>query len=122
MTREEALFEFFNSFGIPGYPTGSVPYETQYPWLTYDAPEGNWGDSSTQTATIDLWYHTESNALPNAKADEIRQRIGIGGCLIHYEGGAIWLKRGTPWCNTIVDSADDAIKRRQLNIEIEDWQ
>lgn len=45
--------------------------------------------------------------------------LGISGKLPPCDGGYIWLKRGTPWCQPMIDQADSNIKRRYINITAE---
>ena len=58
-------------------------------------------------------------AEANAKAEEIGKHIGRGGRLIPCSGGAIWLKRGSPFAQSMGDNADDMIRRKYLNITAE---
>lgn len=51
-----------------------------------------------------------------AKARELAEAIGLGGKLIPCDGGAIWLRRGSPWCQNIADESDENIKRRYVNV------
>lgn len=116
MTKFAALAAFFGSFGIPAYPVTSVPDNTVFPWLTYEAPTGFWEQQSG--ITVNLWYYTESEAVPNAKAEEIGNAIGLGGIMLPCDGGAIRLTRGDPWCQPIADE-NTTIKRRYLNVTAE---
>lgn len=118
MTKEAALHSFFNSFGIPGYPSSAVPEDAVFPWLTYDLTTSAW-DGGEVGLTVNLWYYTTDEAPPNAKAREISAAIGMGGVLVPCDGGSIWLKRGAPWCQNLRDDADPNIKRRYLNITAE---
>ena len=118
MTKEAALHAFFNSFGIPGYPSSSVPDDTVFPWLTYDLITDAW-DGGEVGLTVNLWYYTTDEAVPNAKAREMSERIGTGGITVSCDGGLIWLKRGFPWCQNLTDDADKTIKRRYINISAE---
>lgn len=118
MTKEAALHSFFNSFGIPGYPSSAVPEDAVFPWLTYDLTTSAWDDGEVGL-TVKLWYYTTDEAPPNAKARELSERIGMGGILVPCDGGGIWLKRGSPWCQNLKDDADHNIKRRYLNITAE---
>lgn len=118
MTKSQALFEFFNSFGLTAYPSTAVPDDAIFPWLTYENNVGNALDGQISCA-VNLWYHTDSEADPNAKAEEIAQRIGRGGTQIKYDGGSIWIKRGQPWSLALSDQADSAIKRRSINVILE---
>lgn len=129
MTKGAALQTFFNSFGIPAYPATAVPTyedlvadgtiqdgESMFPYLTYSPVFDSWGNSVA--LTVNLWYRTEDEAPPNAKAQEMAEAIG-GGKYILCDGGALLLSRGSPWCQSLTDSTDARIKRRYLNVTAE---
>ena len=118
MTKEQALYQFFNSFDIIGYRNTAVPDDVIFPYLTFDAPISSFEEDPV-SITLNLYYYTDSEAIPDAKAEEIRQAIGMGGKLLSCDGGAIWLKWGTPWCQSLVDDTDATIKRRYINITAE---
>ena len=118
MTKEQALYQFFNSFGIVGYRNTSVPDDVKFPFLTYDVPISSFEEDPV-SITLNLYYYTDSEATPDAKAEEIRNAIGMGGKLLNCDGGAIWLKWGTPWCQSLVDETNRNIKRRYINITAE---
>lgn len=117
MTRAAALQAWFSQF-LTAYPASNVPQDSVFPWLTYELITGAW-DSGEIGLTVNLWYHTESESVPNAKAQEIADTIGIGGCIVPYDGGAMWIKRGSPWCQNLIQDDDPQIKRRYLNITVE---
>lgn len=118
MTKEAALHAFFNSFGVPFYPASSVPDDAIFPWGTYELALSSF-ESGEVGLTVNLWYYTEDEAKPNAKAREMSERIGMGGKIIPCDGGAIWLKRGSPWCQSLQDETDLIIKRRYINVTAE---
>ena len=117
MTKAAALQAWFSKF-LPAYPVSNVPDDVVFPWLTYELTTGAW-DSGDIGLTVNLWFYTESEAVPNAKAQELSDAIGMGGIMIPCDGGAIWIKRGSPWCQNIRDDTDHNIKRRYLNITVE---
>lgn len=117
MTKDRALHSFMNTFGIPFYPTTSIPADAVMPYGTYTPVFDLWGGSPS-ALTVNLWYRTESETLPNAKAQELSDAIG-GGKFVPCDGGAILLTRGSPWCQSLADPADDNVKRRYLNITAE---
>ena len=121
MTREAALHQFFESFGLKTYLSTNVPEDTEFPWLIYEGTSANWGDDPV-SIVCQVWYHTELETEPNAKVREISEAIGVGGRVISYDGGRMWIKRGAPWCINVQDQADSATKCKQLNITIEDWR
>ena len=118
MTKEQALYQFFNSFGIVGYRNTSVPDDVIFSYLTFDVPVSSFEEDPV-SITLNLYYYTDSEADPDAKAEEIRNAIGMGGKLLYCDGGAIWLKWGTPWCQSLVDETNRNIKRRYINITAE---
>jgi hypothetical protein len=118
MTKEQALHQFFNSFGIDGHKNTHVPDDPAFPYLTYDTPISSWEEDPV-SITVHLHDYTDSEAKMDAKAEEIRQRIGMGGVLLNCDGGAIWLKWGVPWCQSLVDATNSNIKRRYINITAE---
>ena len=118
MTKEQALHKFFNKFGISGYRNTSVPDDVIFPFLTYDTPVSSFEEDPV-SITLNLYFYTDSEADPDAKAEEIRKAIGMGGVLLNCDGGAIWLKWGVPWCQSLVDETNRNIKRRYINITAE---
>lgn len=118
MTKGTAMHNFFSSFGIPAYASTSVPEEAELPYLTYTPVFDSFSGAPT-SITVDLWYRTESEAVPSAKAQEIAEAIGIGGKVLACEDGYIWLYRGTPWCQSLTDAEDPTVKRRYINVTAE---
>lgn len=129
MTKDEALYQFFNGFGLRGYPATAVPTyedlvadgvikdgESQFPYLTYTPVFDSWGNPVS--LTVNLWYRTTSEAEPSAKAQELADALG-GGKYITCDGGALLLHRGSPWCQSLTDNTDPRIKRRYINITAE---
>ena len=117
MTKDKALHAWFSQF-LPAYPTSNVPKDAVFPWLTYELITGSW-DSGEIALTVNLWYYTESEAIPNDKAQELSDPIGYGGVTLPCDGGFIWLKRGSPWCQNVRDDTDKNIKRRYINVTAE---
>ena len=121
MTLAAAIYNFLSKYGLPVYEETSVPTgedAPDFPYMTYALVTGYWGDGE-QPLTVNLWYRTSSNVEPNAKAQQIGDDIGLGGCQISYDGGIVWIKRGTPFCQSMTDESDRAIKRRYINLILE---
>lgn len=117
MTKDKALQAWFERF-LTAYPASSVPNDVTFPYLTYELVIGAF-DGGEIGLTVNLWYYTESEAVPNEKAQEIAETIGIGGTIVPCDGGYIWIKRGSPWCQNITEDDEPNIKRRYLNITVE---
>jgi hypothetical protein len=66
-----------------------------------------------------LWYRSSSWLDVNNKARQIEKKIGQGGIVLPCDGGAMWIKRGTPFAQNMSDPDDDAIRRKFINISVE---
>ncbi len=119
MTKEAVLKQFFSGFGIAAYPSTAVPDDVQFPYLTYDVITSAFQEEPV-SLTVNLWYFTTQEGVPNAKARELSEAIGRGGKLLPCDGnGYIWLKRGSPWCQSLTDETSPNIKRRYINVTAE---
>lgn len=117
MTKDKALHAWFNRL-MPFYPITSVPQDVVFPYGTYELALDNWLGGEV-TLAVNLWCYTESEAIPNAMAEAMSTAVGSGGKIIPCDGGYIWIKRGSPWCQSMRDEADSNIKRRYINISVE---
>lgn len=118
-TKAAAIQSFLSSFGLKTYAATSVPDDAAYPYLTYYLVDGAWGDVE-QAMQVDLWYYGGSEATPNAKVQEISAAVGLGGVVLPCDLGSIWVKRGSPFAQTVSDgSGDSEIKRRYINLDLE---
>ena len=117
MTKAAEIYQFWNSFGLTAYDENTVPTDAAFPYITYQLVTDSF-DSEVQI-TASIWYRSESWTAINAKTEEISQKISRGGKIISCDGGAIWLKRGQPFAQSMGDESDDLIKRKYLNITAE---
>lgn len=117
MTKAAAIYQFWNSFGLTAYEENTVPTDAAFPYITYQLVTDSFDREIPITAS--LWYRSESWTAINAKTEEISQKISRGGKIITCDGGAIWLKRGQPFAQSMGDESDDLIKRKYLNITAE---
>lgn len=118
MTKAAALHQFFSSFDMTAYTATSVPEDAVFPYLTYELITSAW-EGGEVGLTVNLWFYTTSEAVPNAKAEELSEAIGMGGKILRCDGGYIWLKRGSPWCQSLADETSPTIKRRYINVTAE---
>ena len=119
-TYEQALYEFWASFGLTTYEENSVPIGADapsFPYLTYSI--SNSGFNSEYSLTVNIWTRSTSWISANLFADTIFKFIGMGGKCVNYKNGVIWLKRGTPFSQSLGDESDDMIKRKYINITAE---
>ena len=117
MTKAAAIYQFWNSFGLTAYEENTVPTDADFPYITYQLVTDSFDREIPLVASI--WYRSESWTAINAKTEEISQKISRGGKIISCDGGAIWLKRGQPFAQSMGDESDDLIKRKYLNITAE---
>ena len=117
MTKNAVIQSFFSGFGLPAYPSISVPTGSDapaFPYITYTANT----DSSLERTIVQasLWYRTAGWTALNAKVDSIARTIGEFNT-IECDEGAIIIRRGTPWAQPMGDDSDDMIKRKILTFE-----
>lgn len=117
MTKAAAIYQFWNSFGLTAYEENAVPTDAAFPYITYQIVTDSFDREIPLTASI--WYRSESWTAINAKTEEVSQRLSRGGKFVPCDGGAIWLKRGQPFAQSMGDESDNLIKRKYLNITAE---
>ena len=117
MTKAAAIYQFWSGFGLTAYEENTVPIDAAFPYITYQLVTDSFDREIPLSAS--LWYRSESWTAINAKTEEISQKISRGGKIISCDGGAIWLKRGQPFAQSMGDESDDLIKRKYLNITAE---
>ena len=117
MTKAAAIYQFWNSFGLTAYEENTVPDDADFPYITYQIATDSFDYEIPLTASI--WYRSESWTAINAKTEEVSRKISRGGNIIPCDGGAIWLKRGQPFAQSMGDESDNLIKRKYLNITAE---
>lgn len=116
MTPTAAIHSFLSGFGLTAYESNSVPENAEMPYLTYDPVIDYWQNETV--LQVNLWYRGTENTVPNAKAKEIGNALN-GGKLMHCDDGAIWIKRRTPFCQSMSDPNDNSVKRRYINLTTE---
>lgn len=125
MDKLQALHAFWSSFEIPAFDENSVPdekeridlYGTAFPYITYEVSSDDFGNKISLSAS--LWYRSSSWSDITRKEQEISAYITRGGRLVPYDGGAMWISKGTPWAQRLGEDSDDQIRRIILNVEIE---
>lgn len=117
MSKDKALQAWFEGFGMTAYPSTAVPDDTVFPWLTYEYIVGGFGEPDVAIA-VNMWFRTESESLPNQKAEEFRNYIKNND-LIECDEGLIWVKTGEPWCQSLTDESSPTVKRRYINVTLE---
>lgn len=117
MTKGAALQSFFDGI-MTSYVASAVPDDAKLPYLTYDFITSAWNGEEVGL-TVNMWFRTTSEKEPNAAVDKLSKAIGLGGVQIPCDDGMIWLKRGSPWAQSLTDETDKTIKRRYINVTAE---
>lgn len=117
MDKQQALHSFWSGFGWKAYDETSVPDTAQLPYITYEASEDILGTQVAQTAS--LWDRSTSWKSVTDKKAEIEAKITRGGCKVDFDGGAMWVTRGTPFAQRMADESRDTVRRIVLNIVTE---
>lgn len=115
--REACLHGFWSSFGIPAYDERTINPDAVMPYITYEAATDYFGETLSLSAS--LWYHDTDWTDITGKGDEIGRSIGRGGSMRAYEGGAMWVTRGSPFAQRMSDPVDSSIRRLRLSVNIE---
>lgn len=124
MTREQAIFDFWNSFNIPAFEENSVPTGEDapaYPYITYQLVIDNFGSQVQTSASVYDRDKDNYSALFHVleKTAEIRKKISRGGIMLAFDSGVVWLKPNTPFSQIMGDSEDNAVRRAYLNMTAE---
>ena len=117
MTKAAAIYRFWSGLGLTAYEENTVPTDAAFPYLTYQLVTDSFDREIP--FSVSIWYRSESWTGINEKTEEISQTISRGGKIISCDGGAIWLKRGQPFAQSMGDESDNLIKRKHLNITAE---
>ena len=120
MDKEQALQAFWSRFGWEAFDENTVPdgamEKTGGKYITYTVAVNEF--EATAALTASLWMRSRSWTEISAKSEEIFGHIGWGGRMVPFDGGRIWIRRGTPFAQRMGDS-DDSIRRIYINIEAE---
>ena len=118
MNKAQKLHEFWSSVEIPAYDENSVPDDVKYPYITYSVVDDSIGNVTSPTASI--WYRSSSWAGVEAKKNEVAKRIAEHGFLsLKIDDGYIYLVKGVPFAQRMVDPSDELVKRMYLNLQAE---
>lgn len=113
MDKEQAIHNFWSSFGLKAYDEATVSESAQLPYITYNVMTAGLDDTVLLNAS--LWYRSSSWVDITKKADDISRDIGYSGKILKYDDGALWIVRGTPFAQRMTDE-DTTIRRIFINV------
>lgn len=118
MNKAQALQEFWGSFGLPAYDENTVPDDAQMPYITYEVATDSLGNIVPVAAS--LWYRSNSWTAISLKALEIEGRLrDMNPPALKFDGGRLYLFRGTPFAQRMEDPEDGAVRRIYINVNAE---
>lgn len=120
MDKEQALQQFWASFGWSARDEGTVPDDAMVrfsgKYITYNVVTAALDEPVPLSA--DLWMKDTSWATITQMANTISEYLGMGGKIIPFDGGRLWIVRGSPFTQRIGDD-DDTIRRIHINLMAE---
>jgi hypothetical protein len=116
MTKEQAYHSFLASFGWATYDENTVPDDAFLPRITYNFADAEFGDPVAMSVSV--WDRSTSWVSVTAMKDSIYNAIGLGGKIITFDGGYIWVKRGQPFSQRMADE-NGSIRRIYIVLEVE---
>jgi hypothetical protein len=116
MDKYEAIYNFFELFGLPVYEENSVPTDDplpEFPYLTYES-SASYGDAEIQL-TFSIWYRDTGMDAIDAKAQEISQKIR-GLAVVDCDEGSILIRPAESFIQSMNDDSDPLIKRKLFTV------
>lgn len=95
MDKLQAVHSFWASFGWAAYNENSVPVGAQRPYITHELGVSDFDRPIAQTAK--LCTHSTGWGEAIQKMKEIEAAIPRGGKYLHYDGGAVLIRKESPW-------------------------
>lgn len=95
MTKMQALYSFFSSFGIPAYEENSIyaaDVAPLLPYITYGVATASFPASNIPIPAT-IWYNSTSWKDVEETANAVNSALSNGGYNIACDGGYIHLKR-----------------------------
>lgn len=114
MNKEQCIYQFWASFGVEAYEENTVPDDAVLPYITYEVSTDVFNNTVISSASI--WDRGTSWTRATELLNLISEELGIGGTTRKFDGGLMWIKRGTPFSRHIPDD-NDQIRHISMNIE-----
>ena len=120
MDKAQFIDNFWYSFGLDAYDESTVPTgkdAPQPPYITYSVSTDSLGYPVQLSGS--LWYWSNSWEEISKKADEIAECLGVGGKVLPIDSGYVWIDKGHPFAQRMLDNSNSTIKRIYINIQAE---
>lgn len=121
MTKSQAVYTFWSSFGYPAYDESTVPTGDEapdFPYVTFNYVSSAMDDAGTPVImTASFWDRSSSWGRGEQFADQLSIMIRHMRP-IECEGGYVWIRQGTPFMQRMGDPSDDMIRRILFNLDV----
>lgn len=117
MDKYHALHQFWSQFGVEAYDENTIPDDAALPYITYSVSVGSFDYPTAISASI--YDRSTKWTSVTQIADRVGAVLKNGGQYINYDGGAFWIRMGSPWMQRLSDNSNEDIRRIVLNLEIE---
>ncbi len=116
MNREQALNDFWNSFGVKAYDVNTVPDDAPDKKITYEVVVSDLNNQVPCT----IYIYDRSTSWKGVTNIQylIDERLKNGGVTIPFDGGVIWICKASPFALRL-DGEKDTIRRIAINLQIE---
>ena len=111
--KYQALYEFYNTFGIPAYEENSVPEDAELPYITYEIMTADL-DMENIAMSCQIYFKSNSLMKVNAITEKLYNALS-GGLKLKCDTGYIVLYRGRPFAQNR-PSGDKTVKAKYINI------
>lgn len=129
MNKQQALNAFWSDFGVLAFEENSVPDDkaiqslidagvapSKFPYITYQVMTGELDDVIVATASI--WDRSTSWETADLLANTISRRINDMS-IVRFDGGGLFVSKGTPYSQHMSEEGDSAIRRVILNVGLQ---
>lgn len=129
MNKQQALNAFWSDFGVLAFEENTVPDDeaiqrlidagvapSKFPYITYQVSTGELDDAIVATASI--WDRSTSWETADLLANAISRRINDMS-IIRFDGGGLFVSKGTPYSQHMGEEGDSAIRRVILNVGLQ---
>ena len=116
MDKQQGLYNFWSSFGLPAYDENTVPDNAEAPYISYQVIVGDIDRPVFPSASV--WYKSDDWETIDNKVRQILETIESLQP-IEIDGGYIHITTGAPPAQRMTDPSDSSVKRYLLNIAIE---
>ena len=116
MDKDQALNNFWNSFGVKAYDINTVPDNAPIKKITYEVSISDFGESVPNV----VYIHDRSNSWKSVVDIQnlIDARLKNGGATIPFDNGIIWITKASPFAMRL-DGENDSIRRIAINVQAE---